>query len=121
MGGLVVISLAAVAIVFFLRRRRQGAQAVAPPVVGTSQPPMDEIQQPLRMDDGYMGSSTPGTIGSSSTPVTIGSSSTFLGYQGVPQTPATPEGEVPSLNGAGNSLATMQTSRAQGYHGYPTV
>ena len=38
--------------------------------------------------------------------------STFPEYHGVPQTPATPQG---------NSLATMQTSRAQGYHGYPTV
>jgi hypothetical protein len=46
--------------------------------------------------------------------------STFPG-QGVPQTPATPQGPVPSLNGTGNSLATMQTSQPQGYHGLPTV
>ena len=74
-GGLVVISLAAVAIVFFLRRRRQDAPAVTPPVVDTSQPPMDEVQQPLRMDDGYASSSIPGTIGTSSIPGTIGISS----------------------------------------------
>ena len=174
-GGLLIISLAAVAIVFFLRRRRQEAPAVTPPVVGTSQPPMDEIQQPLRMDDGYAGyasSSTPGTIGTPSIPGTIGTSSmpplapmriyvrvscpiirrssmcadrmfvlaqsfffffffdtqdpndptTFPGYQEVPQSPATPpQGAVPSLSGTGNSLATMQTSRAQGYNGLPTV
>ena len=169
MGGLVVISLAAVAIVFFLRRRRQDAPAVTPPVVDTSQPPMDEVQQPLRMDDGYASSSIPGTIGTSSIPGTIGISSmsplapmriyvrfscpisrrasvcssharscpffffffdtqdpndptTFPGYQEVPQSPATPpQGAVPSLSGTGNSLATMQTSRVQGYNGLPTV
>lgn len=69
MDGVVVISLI-IAIVFFLRRRRRGAPAVAPPVVGTSQPAMDEIQQPLRMDDGYATSSIPGTIGSSYMPGT---------------------------------------------------
>jgi hypothetical protein len=47
--------------------------------------------------------------------------STFPAYQGVPQTPTTPQGPVPPPNGTGNSLATMQTSRQQGYHGFPTV
>lgn len=51
--------------------------------------------------------------------------STFPGYQGVPQTPTTPLQEaVPSLtgNGSGNSLATLQTSRQQGYyHGFAAV
>jgi hypothetical protein len=166
-GGVVVISLAAIAIVFFLRRRSSEAPApVAPPVVGAYQPPMDEIQRPLTMDDGYAASSIPGTVGSSvpgtpvspmriyvrvSCPITCraamcahrmrflilccccfdtqdpNDSSTFPGYQGpgyqgVPQSPATPlQGPVPSLNGTGNSLATMQTSRPQGYHGLPTV
>jgi hypothetical protein len=166
-GGVVVIALAAVAIVFFLRRRSSdGPAPVAPPAVGAYQPPMDEIQQPLTMDDGFtMASSIPGTIGSSmpgtpvspmriyvrvSCPITSRVSvcayrlrflthsfffdtqdpndpSTFPGYQtpeyqAVPQAPATPpQGPVPSLNGTGNSLATMQTSRPQGYHGLPTV
>jgi hypothetical protein len=132
-GGVVVIALAAIAIGFFLRQRRSEAPAsVAPPFVGASQPHMDEIQQPLTMDDGYT-SSIPGTIGSSMpgtplSPMRIynpNDPSTFPGYQGpeyqgVPQTPATPpQGPVPSANGTGNSLATMQT--AQGYHGLPTV
>jgi hypothetical protein len=162
-GGVVVIALAAIAIGFFLRQRRSEAPAsVAPPFVGASQPHMDEIQQPLTMDDGYT-SSIPGTIGSSmpgtplspmriyvrvSCPLAVAllcvlipcgflpilfffdtqnpnDPSTFPGYQGpeyqgVPQTPATPpQGPVPSANGTGNSLATMQT--AQGYHGLPTV
>lgn len=161
MGGVVVIgAIAAIAIGLSLRSRRSGAQApVAPPVVGASQPPMDEIQQPLTMDDGYPASSISGTIGSSmpGTPVAPmrfyvrvscqvtrrasmcahrmrflihsfffdaqnpNDPSTFPGYQGVPQTPATPQGPVPSLNGTGNSLATMQTSQPQGYHGLPTV
>jgi hypothetical protein len=136
-GGVVVIALAAVAIVFFLRRRSSdGPAPVAPPAVGAYQPPMDEIQQPLTMDDGFtMASSIPGTIGSSmpGTPVSPmriydpNDPSTFPGYQtpeyqAVPQAPATPpQGPVPSLNGTGNSLATMQTSRPQGYHGLPTV
>ncbi|KAF8495485.1 hypothetical protein F5888DRAFT_1711245 [Russula emetica] len=130
-GGVATIGLVVIAIGFFLRRRRRGALAlVAPPVVGASQPPMDEIQQPLTMDDGYAASSIPGTIGSPSMPGTpiapMGNdpnySSTFPVYQGVPQTPATPpQGAVPSLNGTGNSLATMQTSRQQGYHGLPIV
>jgi len=67
-GGVAAISVAAVAIGFFLRRRRRRSEAaapVAPPVFGPSQPPMDEIQQPLTMDDGYTSSSIPGTIGSS--------------------------------------------------------
>jgi len=134
-GGVVVISLAAVAIVFFLRRRRPEAPApVGPPAFGAYQPPMDEVQQPLTMDDAYTASSFPGTIGTSSipgTPMRIydpNDPSTFpgyegvpqTGYQGVPQTPTTPlQGPVPSLNETGNSLATMQTSR--GYHGLPTV
>jgi hypothetical protein len=68
-GGVVAISLV-IATGFFLRRRRSEAPVpVAPPVVGASpsQPPMDEIQQPLTMGDGYTDSSTsiPGTIGSS--------------------------------------------------------
>ena len=65
-GGVAVIGgLAAIAIGLFLRRRSSEAPApVAPPVVGTYQPPMDEIQQPLTMDDGYT-ASIPGTIGSS--------------------------------------------------------
>ena len=74
-GGVVVIALAAIAIGFFMRSRRSKAPApVAPPFVGAYQPPpaMDEIQQPLTMDDGYTMSSNPGTIGSSmpGTPVT---------------------------------------------------
>ena len=74
-GGVVAISLV-IAIGFFLRRRSSEAPVpVAPPVVGASpsQPPMDEIQQPLTMGNGYTNSSAsiPGTTGSSmpSTPV----------------------------------------------------
>jgi len=150
-GGVAVISLAAIAIFFFRRQRRPEAPApVAPSFFGASQPPMDEIQQPLTMDDRYTTSSVPGTIGSS-IPGTPGATmriydpndpSTFPGYQGIPQTPASPQGTVPSFNGyqgvpetptspplgtvpsfngTGNSLATMQTSRPQGYHGLPTV
>jgi hypothetical protein len=175
-GGVAVISLAAIAIFFFRRQRRPEAPApVAPSVFGASQPPMDEVQQPLTMDDRYTTSSFPGTIGSS-IPGTPGATmriyvsvscrcasmcrvrssypfdtqdpndpSTFPGYQGIPQTPASPQGTVPSFNGyqgvpetptspplgivpsfngtngTGNSLATMQTSRPQGYHGLPTV
>jgi hypothetical protein len=65
-GGVAIISLAGIAIMFFLRRRRPEAPApVAPPVFGASQPPMDEIRQPLTMDNEYATSSIPGTIGSS--------------------------------------------------------
>ena len=173
-GGVAVISIAAVAIGFFLRRRRpETGPAVTQPAFGAPQPHMDEIQQPLTMDDSYTASSIPGTIGSSipGTPgapmriyvrvsysVTRCASScahriqlpypfdtqdpndpaTYPGYQGVPQTPISPpqgsfyqgspqtpnsppQGAAPSFNGAGNSLATMQTSRPQGYHGLPTV
>jgi len=158
-GGVVAISLAIIAIGLFLRRRRLEVPVTAtPPAVGAAQPPMDEIQQPLTIDDGYTASS----IGSSilgtpmapmrnvrvSCPISLRASmctsthrmrflvhsffffdtqdpnypSTFTGYQGVPQTPAAPPpGALPSLNGSGNSLATMQTSRLQGYHGFPTV
>ena len=158
-GGVAVIGLAAIAIGLFLRRRRPQAPSVTQPVVDVYQPPMDEIQQPLTMDDGYTASSIPGTIGSSSMPGTPGTPvvpmriyvrvscpicallcsliacaffavlsfytqdpndpSTFPGYQGVLQTPTTPQGAMPSANGTGNTLSTMQTSR--GYHGLPTV
>ncbi len=157
-GGVATISLVAIVISLYLRRRRREASApVAPPAVGASQVPMDEIQ-PLTVD-GYA-SSTPGTIGSLSAPGTslvpmssnvrvscpishrtsacahrmrflahsffgtqdLNYPPTFPGYQGVPQTPAaSPQGAVPSLNGSTNSLATMQTSRQQGYHGLLTV
>lgn len=136
-GCVIVIALASIAFVLFLRRRGSEAPApIAPPVVSASQPPMDEVQQPLTMNDGYAASSIPGSIGSSmpGTPVSPmriydpNDPSTFpgyegSGYEGVPQTPATPpQGPVPSFNGTTNSLATMQTSRPQqGYHGLPTV
>jgi len=68
-GGMVVISLA-VAFGFFLGRHRREAPVVASLVAGASQPPMDEIQQPLRIDDGNPASSIPGTIGTSSMPET---------------------------------------------------
>ena len=71
-GGVAVIGLAAIAIGLFLRRRRPEAPPAAQPVVDVYQPPMDEIQQPLTMDDGYTASSIPGTIGSSSMPGTPG-------------------------------------------------
>jgi len=126
--GVSVLSLAAVAIGVFLRRRHQGAPVVAASVATESRPPMDEIQRPLNIDDGYAGSSTPGTIGTSSLPVSpagpmrfydSNDPSTFPAYQGVPQTPITPpQGDALS---SGNSLATMQTSQVQGYHGLPIV
>ncbi|KAI0271934.1 hypothetical protein BGY98DRAFT_936902 [Russula aff. rugulosa BPL654] len=132
-GGVSIISLV-IAIGFFLRRRRRRAPApITPPVVGAYQPPMDGSRQALTMHDGYTASSLTGTIGSSSmpgtplVPMTNDSNylSTFPGYQGVPQTPTTPLQEaVPSLtgNGSGNSLATLQTSRQQGYyHGLAAV
>ena len=65
MGGVAAISLV-IAIGFFLRRRRREASVVNAPVIGASEPPMNEIQQPLTIEDGYTVSSTgvPGTIGS---------------------------------------------------------
>ena len=63
-GGMAIISLV-IAIGFFLRRRRRA------PVVCVSKRPMDEIQQPSKMDDRYTASTgIPGTIGSSSMPGT---------------------------------------------------
>jgi hypothetical protein len=159
-GGVVAISLV-IAIGFFLRRRRPEVPGTgAPPTAGASRPPMDEIQRPLTMHDGYTTSSIPVTVGSSmpGTPATpmrdvrvshpisrrahicahrmrfLAHSffffdtqdpnypSTLPGYQGVPQTPITPpQGAIPSHNETGNSLATMQTSLPQGYHGLPIV
>jgi len=123
-GGVALISLIIV-LGFFLRWRRREA-----PVAGASQPPMDEIKEPLQMDDRDMASSTE-IIGSSSTPGTPAvpvriyepdESSRFSGYQGVPQTPAMPpQGDVPSLIGTGNSLSSTQTEQPQGYHDSPTV
>ncbi|KAN0114319.1 hypothetical protein V8E52_006815 [Russula decolorans] len=133
-GGVVAISLVVLIGIFLRRRRPEALIPVAPPVVGlrASQPPMDEIQQPLTMDNGYTTSSAsiPGTVsrtsmpGASVAPVRNDPNypSTFPGYQGVPQTPATPpQGAVPSSNTTGNALATTQTSWQQGYHGFPTV
>jgi hypothetical protein len=143
-GGVAVIAVGAIVIILLLRRQRPQAPApvatsMAPPGIGASQRPMEEIQQPLTMDDAYT-ASIPGSSSMPGTPVTPlapaspatpmrlydpNDPTTFPGgYQGVPQSPAMPmaaQGSVPSLNGTGNSLATMQTSRQQGYHGLPTV
>ncbi|KAN0114320.1 hypothetical protein V8E52_006816 [Russula decolorans] len=132
-GGGVAISLIILIGIFLRRRRREAPISVAPPVIGpgASQPPMDEIQQPLTMDNGYTTSSAsiPGAIRTSMPGASVALvrndpnyPSTFPGYEGVPQTPATPpQGAVPSSNTTGNALATTQTSWQQGYHGLPTV
>ena len=65
-GGVAVIALLVTTIAFIMQRGRSEASApVAPPFVGAYQPPMDEIQQPLTVGDGYAASTIPGTIGSS--------------------------------------------------------
>ena len=147
-GGVAAISIAVAAIFFFMRRERTQAPIAATPAVGVSQPPpMEEIQQPLADDSTYAGSTMPGTpvipmklyvclffrVHSAFSFLCMLMSATFFdtqdpsdpttypGYQGVPQSPDTPQGFAPSLNGNTNSLATMQTSRTQGYHGLPTV
>ena len=82
-GGVVVILIGVIVIGLLWRRRRPQAPApvatsMAPPVIGTFQRPMEEIQQPLTMDDAYAASSIPGTIGSSmpGTPLTPASAAT---------------------------------------------
>jgi hypothetical protein len=71
-GGGVAISLIILIGIFLRRRRREAPISVAPPVIGpgASQPPMDEIQQPLTMDNGYTTSSAsiPGTVSRTSMP-----------------------------------------------------
>ena len=68
-GGVAVISAAAIAIVFFLRRRNPASPIHiapgAPPGFGAAQPHMDEIHQPLTINDGHTSStvSVPGAPG----------------------------------------------------------
>ncbi|KAF8465585.1 hypothetical protein DFH94DRAFT_782747 [Russula ochroleuca] len=128
-GGVAAISIAVAAIFFFLRRQQPQAPSAAVPGVGPFQPPMDEIQRPLTDNEtytAYTASSVPASSlpGTPVVPMRLYDPSdptTFPGYQGIPQSPATPEGALPSHSGTGNSLATMQTSGPQGYHGLPTV
>ncbi|KAH9992128.1 hypothetical protein BJV77DRAFT_453678 [Russula vinacea] len=129
-GGVVAISIAAAAIVFFfMRRQRPQAPSAAVPGVGPYQQPMDEIQRPLTDYETYTSSVPASSLpGTPIVPMRLYDPSdptTYPGYQGPPQSPATPEGPVPSHIGTTNSLATMQTSLShpgpQGYHGLPTV
>jgi hypothetical protein len=61
-GGVAAISIAVALIFFYLRRRRSRAPAAAPGA-GASQPPIDEIKQPLTEGGTNTGSSLPGTPG----------------------------------------------------------
>ncbi len=58
-GGVAAISIAVALIFFYLRRRRSRTPSAAAPGVGASQPPMDEIQQPLTEEATITGSSLP--------------------------------------------------------------
>ncbi|KAH9054540.1 hypothetical protein EDB87DRAFT_1580479 [Lactarius vividus] len=127
-GGVVAVA-AVVGLLFFFLRRRPHPQAPSAAFVvdGATPPPsaaqhMSQVQQvQMNADDGT--SYVPGT------PVTPmkfydpNDPSTYPGYQSVPS--STPDVHVPvapyegSLNG--NTLASMQTTRPQGYHGLPTV
>ncbi|KAN0119096.1 hypothetical protein V8E52_004543 [Russula decolorans] len=128
-GGVAAISIAVAVIFFYLRRRRRSrAPSAAAPGVGASQPPVDEIKQPLTEEGTNTGSSL--LLGTSSMSGTPGAPmrlydpndpTTFPGYQGALQSPATAQGLVPTHNGTRNSLATTQASRPQGYHSLPAV
>ena len=71
-GGVAAIFIAVAVIFFYLRRRqrrrRSRAPSVATPGVGASQPPMDEIKQPLTEGETNTGSSLPGTSSMPGTP-----------------------------------------------------
>ena len=67
-GGVAAISIAVAVIFFYLRRRRSRAPSAAAPGVGASQPPMDEIKQPLTDEGTNTGSSLPGTSSMPGTP-----------------------------------------------------
>ncbi|KAH9005416.1 hypothetical protein EDB86DRAFT_1441566 [Lactarius hatsudake] len=126
-GGVVAVAAVVGLLFFFLRRRpRPQAPSAAFVVDGTTPPPsagqhMSQVHQvQMHSDDGN--SYVPGT------PVTPmkfydpNDPSTYPGYQSVPSTPDVQVPVAPyegSLNG--NTLASMQTTRPQGYHGLPTV
>jgi hypothetical protein len=69
-GGVAAISIAVAVIFFYLRRRRRSrAPSAAAPGVGASQPPVDEIKQPLTEEGTNTGSSLLlGTSSMSGTP-----------------------------------------------------
>jgi hypothetical protein len=119
----------------------------ATPGTEVSQLPMDEFQRPLTDKGMHTASTLPGdtvvpiklyvrVLVPNQLSLSLCSSyalsfqfflqdpsdpTTFPGYEGVPQSPDTPQGPEPLHNGVANSLATMQTSRTRGYHGLPTV
>ena len=69
-GGVAAISIAVAVIFFYLRRRRRRSRAPSAtvPGVGASQPPMDEIRQPLTEEGTNTGLSLPGTSSMPGTP-----------------------------------------------------
>jgi hypothetical protein len=60
-GAVTATTVAVAAIFFYLRRRRSRAPSTAALGVGASQPPVDEIKQPLTEEGTNTGSSLPGT------------------------------------------------------------
>ncbi len=67
-GGVAAISIAVAVIFFYLRRRRSRAPSAAALGVGASQPPVDELKQPLTEEGTNTGSSLPGTSSMPGTP-----------------------------------------------------
>ncbi|KAH9973142.1 hypothetical protein BGW80DRAFT_1445676 [Lactifluus volemus] len=120
-GGLVAASAAAL-ILFFLLRRRTAQQALPTAAVygGTPQPLMGQVQSPPADDGAFMPPSLPTTPTTPIRHYDPNSPTMFPGYQGTVPAAAEVYTEVPNMY-TGSTLASTQPSRAQGYHGLPTV
>ncbi|KAH9973132.1 hypothetical protein BGW80DRAFT_286807 [Lactifluus volemus] len=121
-GGLVAVSAAALVIFFFLwRRRPQLGQHTAAVYGGTPQPIMEQVQSPPPDDGAFVPPSLPTTP---TTPIKLydpNDPTTFPGYQGtVPAPAAGVYTDVPNMY-TGSTVASTQTSRQLGYHGFPPV
>ncbi|KAI9436123.1 hypothetical protein F5148DRAFT_25456 [Russula earlei] len=121
-GGIAAISIAALAMFFYFRRRGTHEPSSTTAVGNSSQPYMGQIQPSLADEETVVPSSLPGTP---VTPMKLydpNDPTTFPGYQPVAQTLGAPmQVPVAPYVGTGNTLANMQISRPQGYHGLPTV
>ncbi|KAI9459698.1 hypothetical protein BJY52DRAFT_356725 [Lactarius psammicola] len=117
-GGVVAVAATAGLVFIFRRRRRHARAQLATSVVNNASPPPSASQMthvPTMPSYGHTSDSLRGSYYDPDNP------STYPEHQGVPTSTSDMNPSVVSHNEHlnGNNIASMQTSRPQGYHGLP--
>ncbi|KAI9444360.1 hypothetical protein BJY52DRAFT_1316680, partial [Lactarius psammicola] len=117
-GGVVAVAATAGLVFIFRRRRRHARAQLATSVVNDASPPPSASQMthvPTMPSYGHTSDSLRGSYYDPDNP------STYPEHQGVPTSTSDMNPSVVSHNEHlnGNNIASMQTSRPQGYHGLP--